>query len=116
MQQRRIRASSSTSRTGPQRARHATNLLLEGVSILDVVSRLGYFDQAHLTRSLRRFIGETPTQIVQRQKQLSFLYKTDLFNGRYNSPLRRRVGPSQASARQSIPRVILEHEKHAPIS
>ena len=60
-----------------ERARHATNLLKEGVSILDVVSRLGYFDQAHLTRSLRRFIGETPTQIIQQQKQLSFLYKTD---------------------------------------
>jgi hypothetical protein len=53
-----------------------------------VVSRLGYFNQAHLTRSVRRFIGETPTQIVQLQKQLSFLYKTDLFNGKYNSPLR----------------------------
>ena len=61
-----------------ERARYATNLLREGVSILDVVSRLGYFDQAHLTRSLRRFIGETPSKIIQRQKQLSFLYKTDL--------------------------------------
>ena len=60
-----------------ERARAATNLLREGVSILDVVSRLGYFDQAHLTRSLRRFIGETPIQIIQAQKQLSFLYKTD---------------------------------------
>jgi AraC-like DNA-binding protein len=61
-----------------ERARYATNLLREGVSILDVVVSLGYFDQAHLTRSLRRFIGQTPTQITQRQKQLSFLYKTGL--------------------------------------
>jgi len=38
-----------------ERARYATILLREGVPILDVVSRLGYFDQAHLTRSLRRF-------------------------------------------------------------
>lgn len=60
-----------------ERARHATTLLKEGNSILDVVSRLEYFDQAHLTRSLKRFIGETPTKIVQGQKQLSFLYKTD---------------------------------------
>jgi AraC-like DNA-binding protein len=60
-----------------ERARYATNLLKEGVSILDVVSSLGYFDQAHLTRSLRRFIGQTPTQITQGQKQLSFLYKTN---------------------------------------
>lgn len=59
-----------------ERARYATILLREGVSILDVVSGLGYFDQAHLTRSLRRFIGETPAKIMQRQKQLSFLYKT----------------------------------------
>ena len=59
-----------------ERARYATNLLREGVSILDVVSRVGYFDQAHLTRSLGRFIGETPNKIIQGQKQLSFLYKT----------------------------------------
>ena len=60
-----------------ERARYATNLLREGVSTLDVVSNLGYFDQAHLTRSLRRFIGQTPTQITQGLKQLSFLYKTN---------------------------------------
>jgi len=41
-----------------------------------VVARLGYFDQAHLTRSLRRFIGETPAKVIDAQKQLSFLYKT----------------------------------------
>jgi len=60
-----------------ERARYATNLLRDGVSILDVVSCLGYFDQAHLTRSLRRFIGQTPAQITRGQKQLSFLYKTN---------------------------------------
>ena len=59
-----------------ERARYAAILLREGVSILDVVSRIGYFDQAHLTRSLKRFIGESPTRIIQGQKQLSFLYKT----------------------------------------
>jgi hypothetical protein len=59
-----------------ERARYATSLLREGVSILDVVSSVGYFDQAHLTRSLRRFIGETPAKIIQWHKQLSFLYKT----------------------------------------
>jgi AraC-like DNA-binding protein len=60
-----------------ERARYAANLLREGLSILDVVSSAGYFDQAHLTRSLRHFIGETPAKIIQRQKQLSFLYKTN---------------------------------------
>ena len=60
-----------------ERARYATILLREGVPILDVVNRLGYFDQAHLTRSLRRFIGEAPAKITQRRRQLSFLYKTE---------------------------------------
>jgi methylphosphotriester-DNA--protein-cysteine methyltransferase len=59
-----------------ERARYATSLLREGVSIFDVVVGAGYFDQAHLTRSLRHFIGETPAKIIQGQKQLSFLYNT----------------------------------------
>jgi AraC-like DNA-binding protein len=60
-----------------ERARHATSLLREGVSIFDVVVGAGYFDQAHLTRSLKQFIGETPARIIQGQKQLSFLYNTN---------------------------------------
>jgi helix-turn-helix protein len=59
-----------------ERARHATNLLRSGVSIADAVHEAGYFDHAHLTRSLRRFIGITPTQIARAERQLSFLYKT----------------------------------------
>jgi len=69
-----------------ERARYATNLLREGVLILDVVSSTGYFDQAHLTRSLRRFVGETPTRVIQGQKQLSFLYKTNVAPGSYSPP------------------------------
>ena len=60
-----------------ERARYATNLLREGISILDAVHLAGYFDQAHLTRSLRYLIGETPTKIIRAERQLSFLYKTD---------------------------------------
>lgn len=59
-----------------ERARHATNLLREGVSILDTVHDAGYFDQAHLTRSLKRYVGKTPAQIARKEGQLSFLYKT----------------------------------------
>jgi len=59
-----------------ERARHATNLLKQGTSILDTAHEAGYFDQAHLTRSLRHFIGQTPGEIVQATEQLSFLYKT----------------------------------------
>jgi AraC-like DNA-binding protein len=62
-----------------ERARHATNLLKQGVSIIDTVPEAGYFDQAHLTRSLKYLIGQTPAQIVRGDKQLSYLYKTGLF-------------------------------------
>jgi AraC-like DNA-binding protein len=62
-----------------ERARRATNLLKQGVSILDTVHETGYFDQAHLTRSLKYFIGQTPAQIIRADKQLSFLYKTGSF-------------------------------------
>jgi len=59
-----------------ERARYATALLRRGVSILDTVYDAGYFDQAHLTRSLKALIGQTPGQIQQGKQQLSFLYKT----------------------------------------
>jgi AraC-like DNA-binding protein len=59
-----------------ERARHAANLLRDGAPILDTVHEAGYFDQAHLTRSLKILIGETPASIIRRDAQLSFLYKT----------------------------------------
>jgi hypothetical protein len=58
------------------RARHATSLLRDGVPILDVVHRTGYYDQPHLCRSLSRLIGQTPAEIARGVQQLSFLYKT----------------------------------------
>jgi AraC-like DNA-binding protein len=48
-----------------ERAQGAKALLQQGVPILDVVNQLGYFDQPHLTRSLRQFIGHTPAQIIR---------------------------------------------------
>jgi hypothetical protein len=59
-----------------ERARYATNLLRQGMPTLDVVHAAGYFDQPHLTRSLKRLIGQTPSAIAARTRQLSFLYKT----------------------------------------
>lgn len=50
-----------------KRAQHAQSLLQQGVSILDAVYGAGYFDQPHLTRSLKRFLGYTPAQIAGRQ-------------------------------------------------
>ena len=59
-----------------ERARHATYLLKQDVSILDAVHAAGYFDQPHLARSVRHFIGQTPGGIARGDEQLSFLYKT----------------------------------------
>jgi AraC-like DNA-binding protein len=59
-----------------ERARLATNLLRDGAPILDTVHEAGYFDQAHLTRSLRALVGQTPASVARQEAQLSFLYKT----------------------------------------
>ncbi len=61
-----------------ERARHAANLLRAGSPILDAVHEAGYFDQAHLSRSLRGLIGQSPARILRQEAQLSFLYKTAL--------------------------------------
>jgi hypothetical protein len=59
-----------------ERARHAAMLLRRGVSIADTVHEAGFFDQSHLTRSLRRLIGLTPAKIAHGKRQMSFLYNT----------------------------------------
>lgn len=51
-----------------ERARYATTLLRDGTAILDTVHEAGYFDQAHLTRSLRVLIGETPASVMRRDR------------------------------------------------
>lgn len=48
-----------------KRAQRAVALLQQGVPILDAVHEVGYFDQPHLNRSLKQFIGHTPVQIIQ---------------------------------------------------
>ncbi len=74
-----IRATGLTYRDVRQieRARYATNLLRQGTSILDAVHEAGYFDQAHLTRSLKLLVGQTPVELRRGAAQLSFLYKTE---------------------------------------
>jgi AraC-like DNA-binding protein len=59
-----------------RRARQAAVMLQEGASILDTAFECGYFDQAHLTRSVKTYIGQTPAMIARAEQQLSFLYKT----------------------------------------
>lgn len=48
-----------------KRAQQASALLRQGVSIPDVLYEAGYYDQPHLTRSLKQFIGHTPAQIIR---------------------------------------------------
>ena len=47
-----------------RRAEAAAELLARGVPAVDAARRAGYADQPHLTRSLRRFVGQTPSQIA----------------------------------------------------
>jgi hypothetical protein len=47
-----------------ERARYAATLLAQGTPIMDVVFQAGYYDHPHLTRSLKRFLDQTPVQIA----------------------------------------------------
>ena len=73
-----VRSAGITHRTVRQieRARYATMLLKQGLSILHTVDAAGYFDQPHLTRSLKTLIGSTPAEISRGTHQLSLLYNT----------------------------------------
>jgi hypothetical protein len=46
-----------------ERAREAAALLADGIPPTEVSSRLGYFDEPHLARALRRYIGRTARQL-----------------------------------------------------
>ncbi|MFG6193036.1 helix-turn-helix domain-containing protein [Nonomuraea sp. JJY05] len=61
-----------------ERAREAAMLLGEDVAPLEVVHRLGYYDQPHLSRSLTRFMGRTATELQHPDpdEPLSLLYKS----------------------------------------
>ncbi len=66
LQYRFLQATGLTHKTIQQieRARSAVSLLEQGTPILDTAFELGYFDQAHLTNSLKRLVGKTPAQIA----------------------------------------------------
>jgi AraC-like DNA-binding protein len=67
LQYRFVRATGLTGKTVQQieRARRAQALLEQGTPILDAVTDTGYFDQAHMTNALKRFMGQTPAQIAR---------------------------------------------------
>jgi helix-turn-helix protein len=59
-----------------ERGRRAASMIEDGLPISRVIHELGYFDHPHLARSLRRFIGQSATELRDAgQAQLSFLYK-----------------------------------------
>ncbi|ACQ81038.1 transcriptional regulator, AraC family [Beutenbergia cavernae DSM 12333] len=65
--QRRVRASTGLTRKQIAqlvRAREAFALLQQGVPPAECATLCGYADQAHLTRSLRVFHGQTPARIL----------------------------------------------------
>jgi hypothetical protein len=66
VQRRFLRATGLTPGTVRQidRARQAMALLQRGVPILDVVHEAGYYDQPHLSRALKRWLGHTPARIA----------------------------------------------------
>jgi AraC-like DNA-binding protein len=66
-----------------ERAQQAVALLEQGVSILDTVDRVGYADQPHLTRSLKKFYGRTPAQILRPELASGLLdaVTSDMGNG-----------------------------------
>lgn len=65
-----------------ERAHRALALLQSGMPILDTVFEAGFYDQPHLTRTMKRLIGWTPAQIANPNyaEPLSLLYKTDLLD------------------------------------
>ena len=50
---------------GENFARYAVLLLQQGTSILETVHLAGYFDQPHLTRALKLWVGQTPLQLLR---------------------------------------------------
>jgi methylphosphotriester-DNA--protein-cysteine methyltransferase len=64
--ERRVRRATGLSRGTWQRiarAERAVELLTRGMTASEVAHHVGYADQPHLTRSLRRLMGQTPAQI-----------------------------------------------------
>jgi AraC-like DNA-binding protein len=56
-----------------ERAQSAAMMLKQGVSILDTAYELGYFDQPHLTRALKQWIGYTPAQLYRSSIDCHFI-------------------------------------------
>jgi len=49
-----------------RRLEGARERILSGQALADVAAEVGFYDQAHLTRRFRRFLGTTPGQYRER--------------------------------------------------
>jgi AraC-like DNA-binding protein len=63
-----------------ERAQRAAHLLKQGVSILDTVYELGYYDQPHMTRALKQWVGYTPAQLYRSNISCHFLQDPTLLS------------------------------------
>jgi len=64
--ERRFRAATGLSRGAVaqiERVRTAAGMLARGAMVHDVVARLGYYDEPHLARVLRRYVGRSAQQL-----------------------------------------------------
>ena len=64
--ERRFRAATGLTRgtiAQIERVRTASAMLATGERVADIVDRLGYFDEPHLARMLRRYIGRSAQQL-----------------------------------------------------
>lgn len=64
--ERRFRAATGLTRGAVRqisRVRTAADMLTGGVPVADVVARCGYYDEPHLARALRRFVGRSAQEL-----------------------------------------------------
>ena len=46
-----------------ERVRTAAGMIVAGACVTDVVEKLGYYDEPHLARMLRRYVGRSAQQL-----------------------------------------------------
>ena len=95
------RPAHSRRRSADRTRAHGAILLADGIPVVDVVRRLEYFDEPHLARALRRYIGRTSRQLRERSGGAIALNLVSPRRRRPSSPRRsgrprRRAGSASA--------------------
>ena len=60
-----------------ERARQALTLLKSGLPVSETAYQTGYFDQSHLTRSVKLLLGQTPAQIAKSNQSNDVVFLQD---------------------------------------